>query len=301
MTWFQSMAISVGGDAEHGDLAAVAHVAEHVAEGGGVAGHLEADVEAFVHAAARVCTSLSVVAARIDGEGDADFFGQGAAVGVGIGDDDVAGAGVAGDGRGHDADGTGSGDEDVLAEHREGERGVDGVAEGVEDGGDSSEMPGACCQMLDMGRTMNSANAPLRLTPTPMRVGAEVAAAGEAVAAASADDVTFAGDDLADGEIGDVGADGDDLADELVADGEADGDGGAGPGVPVVDVEVGAADAGVEDANLYVVDADLGLGNVFEPEAAFGAAFYECLHSVRSLPARLPGRFSAVPHAKPLF
>ena len=50
MTWFQSMAIWLGGDAEHGDLAAVAHVGEHVAEGGGVAGHFEADVEAFVHA-----------------------------------------------------------------------------------------------------------------------------------------------------------------------------------------------------------------------------------------------------------
>ncbi len=70
----------------------------------------------------------------------------------------------------------------------------------------------------------------------------------------------------------------DDFADELVADDEALADGGAGPGVPVVDVEVGAADAGVEDADLYVVDADLGLGNVLEPEAAFVAAFYECLH-----------------------
>ena len=40
----------VGGDAEHGDLAAVAHVGDHVAEGVGVAGHLEADIEAFAHA-----------------------------------------------------------------------------------------------------------------------------------------------------------------------------------------------------------------------------------------------------------
>ena len=55
-------------------------------------------------------------------------------------------------------------------------------------------------------------------------------------------------------------------------------DGGAGPGVPVVDVEVGAADAGVEDADLYVVDAHLGLGDVLKPEAAFVMAFYECLH-----------------------
>jgi hypothetical protein len=37
-----------GGDAQHGDFAAVAHVGEHVAEAGGVAGHLQAHVEAFL-------------------------------------------------------------------------------------------------------------------------------------------------------------------------------------------------------------------------------------------------------------
>ena len=109
-------------------------------------------------------------------------------------------------------------------------------------------------------------------------VGAEMAAAGEAVAAASADDVAFAADELADGDVGDVGADVDDFADELVADDEALADGGAGPGVPVVDVEVGAADAGGEDADFDVVDAHLGLGDVLEPEAAFCAALDECLH-----------------------
>ena len=49
MTVFQSMAISFG-DAEHRDLAAVAHVGEHVAEGRRIAGHFQADVEAFLHA-----------------------------------------------------------------------------------------------------------------------------------------------------------------------------------------------------------------------------------------------------------
>jgi hypothetical protein len=108
-------------------------------------------------------------------------------------------------------------------------------------------------------------------------VGAEVAASGEAVAAASADDVTFAADDLSGGEVGYVGADFYDFADELVADGEADGDGFAGPGVPFVDVEVGAADAGLEDADLDVVDADGWFRNVFEPQAAFRATLYQCL------------------------
>ena len=65
-----------------------------------------------------------------------------------------------------------------------------------------------------------------------------------------------------------------------MADDEGDGDGLLRPGVPLVDVEVGAADAGVEDADFDVVDADVGLGDVFEPEAGFGVrltrAFMGC-------------------------
>jgi hypothetical protein len=114
-------------------------------------------------------------------------------------------------------------------------------------------------------------------------MGAEVSPAGETVAAASADDVALTADELTDREIGDVGAELDDLTDELMADNEPRADGRAGPCVPVVDVEVGAADSGVEDADFYVVDTDPGFGNVFEPEAAFAAAFYKCLHEVSCL------------------
>ncbi len=39
-------------------------------------------------------------------------------------------------GGGHDADGARAGDQHVFAEHGERERGVDGVAERIEDGGD---------------------------------------------------------------------------------------------------------------------------------------------------------------------
>ena len=83
-----------------------------------------------------------------------------------------------------------------------------------------------------------------------------MAAAGEAVAAAAADDVTFPADDIAGEEIGDVGPDFDDAADKLVADGHGDGNGLLRPVVPLVDVDIGAADAGAQDADQDVVDAD---------------------------------------------
>ena len=92
-----------GGDAEHGDLAAVAHVGEHVAEGVGVAGHLQADVEAFLHAQLFL-GARDRAFADVDGQGRAHLPGQLEAVGIDVGDDDVPGAGVADDARGHDAD-----------------------------------------------------------------------------------------------------------------------------------------------------------------------------------------------------
>jgi hypothetical protein len=50
-------------------------------------------------------------------------------------------------------------------------------------------------------------------------MGAEVAASGETVPAASADYVAFAADQLSDGDVGDVRAGSDNFADELVTDG----------------------------------------------------------------------------------
>ena len=266
-----------GGDAEHGDFAAVAHVGEHIAEGVGVAGHFEAYVEALLHAEL-LLEVFERGGAGIDGAGDAYFFCEGAAVLIGVGDDDVAGTGVAGDSGGHDADGTGAGDEDVFSEDGEGEGGVDGVAEGIEDRGDFEGDAGGVLPDIGHGQDDELGEGSVAIDSDTHGVGAEVAASGEAVAAASADDVTFAADDLADGEIFDVGAGGDDFADELVADGEALLDGGAGPGIPLVDVEVGATDAGVEDTDFYVVDADLWFRDVLQPEAAFCAGFYESLH-----------------------
>ena len=82
-------------------------------------------------------TSCEVALARVDGDRVAPIrVGQLAAEGVRLADDDVAGTGVAGDGRGHQPDRPGADDQHVLAEDREGERGVDRVAERVEDRGD---------------------------------------------------------------------------------------------------------------------------------------------------------------------
>jgi hypothetical protein len=251
----------------------VAHVGEHLAESSGIAGHLEADVEALVHVEL-LLDVFEGCGAGIDCLGDADFIRKVAAVLVGVGDDDIAGSGVTGNRRGHDADRACTSDENVFAEDGKGERGVNGVAERIEDGGDLMRDAGRVAP--DIGHRDDDVlgEGSVAIDADSKRVGAEVAAAGEAVSTATADYMAFAADDLANGEIGDVGAHGYDFADELVANDEALADGGFCPGIPVVDVEVGAADAGVENADLDVVDAHLRLWYVLKPETAFITVFY---------------------------
>ena len=114
--------------------------------------------------------------------------------GVRLADDDVAGAGVADDRGGHQADRPGAGDQHVLAEDREGERRVDRVAERVEDRGDL--LVDARPVVPDVGHRQGDVLGE-RAVPADAeadRVGAQVAPAGQAVAAAAADHVALAAD-----------------------------------------------------------------------------------------------------------
>ena len=77
-----------------------------------------------------------VALARVDRHGGAHPLRDRAADRVRLRNDDEARPGVAHDRGGHQADGPGTRDQDVLAQDREGERGVDRVAERVEDRGD---------------------------------------------------------------------------------------------------------------------------------------------------------------------
>src|SRR5439155_12457013 len=79
------------------------------------------------------------------------------------------------------------------------------------------------------------------IDPDPSRVLAKVPPPGQTVAAPPANHVPFGAHDLARKEIRDVRSDGNYFTDEFVADDHRDGDGALRPGIPVVDVEVGAA------------------------------------------------------------
>jgi hypothetical protein len=73
-------------------------------------------------------------------------------------------------------------------------------------------------------------------------------------------------------QVRNVRTDFDDFAGKFVADDQGDANCRLGPVVPVIDMHVGAADACAQDAYLDIVDARLGLGDVFKPQAGGFAA-----------------------------
>ena len=194
--------------------------------------------------------------ARVDGERRAHPGRQGSPIGIGLADDDVTRAGMAGHGRRHEPDRARPGDQDVLAQGRERERGVDRVAERVEDRRDLLVDPRPV--VPDVGHRQHDVlgERAVPADPEPDRVRAEMAPAGKAVAAPAADHVTLARHEVARMEVGHVGTDLGHLADELVPDHDRRRDRPGGPRIPGLDVEVRPADPRLVDPDQDVVDAD---------------------------------------------
>jgi len=80
-------------------------------------------------------------------------------------------------------------------------------------------------------------------------MSAQVAAASQAVAAAAANDVTFGADPVTRLEIHHIRAELDYASDEFVTYGHRHRDRALGPRVPVPDVDIGAADRRLIDAD----------------------------------------------------
>ena len=132
--------------------------------------------------------------------------------------------------------------------------------------------------MFVIGSETYSANAPWPVDAQANRVRAQVPPAGHAVAAAPADDVALTADEVADREVADVGAKRDDLADELVPDRHRYRNRLLRPGIPAVDVQIGAADPRPANTNQDVVDPDLGLGKILKPETLLCPRLDKRLH-----------------------
>src|ERR1700722_17938543 len=103
------------------------------------------------------------------------------------------------------------------------------------------------------------------------------------VAGVSAGYVALAGTPIADLEAVDFAADLHDLAGVLVSDRHGYGDAFLRPGVPVVDVHVGAADGRTMHLDEHIIVADLRFRDVLHPDARFRARLDQCLHTASPL------------------
>jgi hypothetical protein len=172
---------------------------------------------------------------------------------------------VACDGGRHDSDWTSAGDQNVLAKNIERQRGVDGIAEWIEDGGGIAVYawivpPDIRHRQRDEFRKTSWA-----IHAHSGRVRAKVPLSGHAVAATAANDVSFTGDEFTWEKVIDVGPDFDNLADKLVPDHHRDTYRLARPVIPIEDVDIRTANAGAEHPYQNIVDSDRGLGNFPQP------------------------------------
>ncbi len=253
------------------------HVGDHVAHGLGAAGHLQADVEALAQTE-RALPVGDGGAGDIEREAHTDLAGQLQPLLADVGDHDVAGAGMPGHGRGHQTDRTRAGDQDVLADERERQRGVHGVAERVEDRGHVEVDGHPVHPDVGGGQSHVLGERPGPAHTQPHGGPAQMAAARLAVTALAAHQMALAAHPVTDADVGDVPPGLDDLADELVAEHERGADGLPRPAVPGPDVQVGAADTGAQHLDQYVAGPDGGLRDVREPQPGLRLLFDQRLH-----------------------
>jgi hypothetical protein len=101
---------------------------------------------------------------------------------------------------------------------------------------------------------------------------------GETVAAMPANDVTLTGDEIAGSEAAHVIAYPLDDPDIFVPNDHRHRDRFLRPRVPVVNVDVSAADRGFPDPDEYVVASDLRHRHFLQPQARLGTPFHQRLH-----------------------
>src|SRR6056297_1116159 len=101
----------------------------------------------------------------------------------------------------------------------------------------------------------------------PKCVGAEVATSSQTVATATTDDMPFGTDEVPGMKIDHVRADFDDLTNKFVSHNHGNGNGFLSPRIPVVDMQVGTANARFLYTYQTVIDANGGLRDIFQGES----------------------------------
>ena len=150
---------------------------------------------------------------------------------------------------GHDADRPRAGDQHVLAHQIKAQRRVHRIAQRIEDRADVVGNLVRQQHHVESGQLEILGKGPLFVYPDAPRRGIEVELARPALPRLLADQMPLARAALADLQPFDVAAQLHDLAGEFMAGDQPYRHGPGGPGVPVPDMDIGAADPGLVDLN----------------------------------------------------
>ena len=224
--------------------------------------------------------SAMVVLGDVQREGDADLAGQASRYGLTSVMTTLRAPACLATAAAMMPDRPGAGDQHVLADQREGQRGVHGVAERVEDRGDVEVDRDPVHPDVGGGQRDVLGERAVAAHAEADGVAAQVPAAGQAVAALAADQVALAADQVADRDVRRRRRRLDDLADELVAEDQR----GArraccAQASQEPDVQVGAADAGAQHLDQHLAGTGPRLGYVHEPQAGLGLLLDKRLHA----------------------
>ena len=255
------------------------HAGQQVPERLPVARHFQAHIETLGHVQLGLYVGYRFPG-DIHGTGGAESGRQRQAFRVDIGDDHVARTRMPADCRRHGADGACAGDEDVFSQQVPLQRGMHGIAQRVEQGGHIQVDPRSVLPHIGHGQGNVFGEGAGAVHADPTRVVTQMASPRHAVAAAATDQMTLPGDDLPRAPVVHVLTDFDDLTDKLVPHHHGHRNGLLRPGVPVVDMHVGAADGRPFHLHQHIIDTGIRIGHILQPYSRLGILFYQCFHIV---------------------
>ena len=268
-----------GWDAEDGNFSAMAHRFEHGSEGCRCTGHFESHIEAFLQT--EFFLDIGHVArTRVESDGCTHAAREVESKRVEVRDHHMSSACMFHDRGSHESDGSGSGDQNIFAQAIEAQRGVNCIPERIKDGSDVTI--DVIVMMPDVGHRQRDVfgERARSIHTDSLCILAQMSSACEAISAAAAYDVSFAGDDFAREEVLNIRTHFDDFADEFMADHHRYGNRLLGPCIPVVDVQIGAADPCLFDPDQHVIDTDCGKRNILEFQAATAMMLYQSFHEL---------------------
>ena len=267
-------------------MTAVGHARNHLAQRDHLAGHLEADVEAFFHAQLGH-GFLKVARPDVDGKRCPHVRGDGQAGRVHVGRDHVPGAAEACDRGSQTTHRPGARDQNILSDEVERKGSVHGVAEWIEDGQCVVRDVLVHRPDVDSGQRQILSERARGGGPDADRVRAEMSSAGATVATSAAHDVTFSRHQLADAQSTNSGAQLDNPADKFVSADERQGYGPLRPVVPFVDVHIGAADRRLDHLDQDLTRGDLRHRDLLQGKPRAGGRLHECEHLFHGKPPSL--------------